>query len=286
MPKRLGANLMAVWGLWPLLSSPLVVGQTVPDYEVYAIEYAPAGEVDVSSMLLGAESPVVINGSNMVWLIRDPEGRNILVDTGCLPDNPRISGAAREVYIRPDEALAKLGVAPGDITDIIITHLHWDHADGVSLFPTAQIWIQKAELEYYATSAWQEGGDHRGVDAKNVLELADLNTQGRVTLVEGDDQEIFEGIRVYTGGRHTYAPQYVGVETPDGTVILASDNVWFYANLELNLTNSLTFDSEADEAAQARMKELASRPDWIIPGHDGAVFERFPNPVEGVARIR
>jgi glyoxylase-like metal-dependent hydrolase (beta-lactamase superfamily II) len=258
----------------------------VPDYEIYAIEYNSEPDMDVTGMLRGAESQIVVDGSYMVWLIRDPGGRIILVDTGYLPDNQRLSENAGARYIRPDEAVAKLGIAAEDITDIIITHLHWDHADGTSLFPNAHFWIQEAELEYYATSAYQDGGDHRGVDRTNVVELVDLNTLGRVTLIDGDEQEIFDGIKVYTGGRHTYAPQYVGVETPEGTVILASDNIWFYVNLDLDLTNSLTFDPEADQVAQARMKELAGKPEWIIPGHDGAVFEKFPNPVEGIARIR
>ena len=39
---------------------------------------------------------------------------------------------------RPDEAVAKLGLKPADITDVIITHMHWDHADGMDLFPKAQ----------------------------------------------------------------------------------------------------------------------------------------------------
>jgi glyoxylase-like metal-dependent hydrolase (beta-lactamase superfamily II) len=240
-------------------------------------------------MLLGAESPVIVDGSMMVWLIQGPDGKNILVDTGCRPNHPNLINSfpqARERYVRPDEAVAKVGVGPEDITDIIVTHLHWDHADGIRLFPKAHIWIQKAELEYYATSAWQEGGDHRGIDPRNVAEIVELNTAGRVTLVDGDDQEIFPGIRVYTGARHSYASQYVGITTPDGTVILASDNVWFYANLKMNLANSLTFDPEAQLRAHDRMRKLASKPDWIIPGHDGAVFEKFPNPIEGVARIR
>ncbi len=286
MSKRLCATLAVFLFFVPFVSSTLLSGQTVPDYEIYAIEYNSEPDMNVTGMLRGAETQVVVDGSYMIWLIKDPGGRSILVDTGYLPDNPRVSDTAGERYIRPDEAVAKLGIPPEDVTDVIMTHLHWDHADGTSLFPNAHFWVQKAELEYYATSAWQEGGDRRGVDARNIIELVELNTEGRVTLVDGDEQELFEGIKVYTGGRHTFAPQYVGVETPEGIVILASDNIWFYANLELNLTNALTFDPEADVAAQARMKELAGKPEWIIPGHDGAVFEKFPNPLEGVARIR
>lgn len=286
MSKRLGVFLIGGWFLWPLLIPSSVFSQTGPDYEVYAIEYARMPGSDVTDLLLGAESALTVDLTLMFWLIKDLHGRIVLVDTGCLPDNSHLNEEYRKTYIPPDQAIAKLGVTPEDITDIIITHLHWDHADGIPLFPNAHVWIQKAELEYYATSAWQEGGDHRGVDADDVIELVNLNAEGRLTLVEGDDQEVLDGITVYTGGRHTFASQYVGVDTPDGIIVLASDNAWFYANLDLGLTNFLTFDPEADARTQDRMKELAGRPEWIIPGHDGAVFERFPNPVEGVARIR
>ena len=90
-------------------------------------------------------------------------------------------------------------------------------------------------MEYYATEAWQENGNAAGVEPRNIPELVALNTQGRMTLVDGDDQEIVDGIRVYTGPRHSFASQYVGVNTSDGTVVVASDCIWFYANLELGL---------------------------------------------------
>jgi glyoxylase-like metal-dependent hydrolase (beta-lactamase superfamily II) len=222
----------------------------------------------------------------MVWLIKGAEGRNILVDTGYRPDAPDADSLPVQGYQRPDKAVARLGISPEDITDIILTHLHWDHADGLPLFPNAHIWVQKAELEYYATSAWQKGGDHRGIEPRIIPELVKLNTEGRVTLIDGDDQEIIEGIRAYTGSRHSFASQYIGVNTSGGTVIVASDCIWLYANLELGLANALTFDPEADVKTFGRMRQLASKPEWILPGHDRAVFAKFPNPVEGVARIQ
>lgn len=293
MSKNVGAGLIAALFLWPLLTSSMVYGQSGPDYEIYAIEYGVIPALPLNMFVPGADSISKVDDSLMVWLIQSPDGRNILVDSGFRWDVPireglEFGGVPLEVqeYVRPDQAVARLGVGPEDVSDIIITHLHWDHADGISLFPNAHVWIQKDELEYYATTAWQPDGNNVGVEPRNVPELVKLNTEGRLTLIDGDDQEIFDGIRVYTGGRHTFASQYVGVNTPDGTVILASDNVWVYANLELNLANGLTFDPDAQVAAQHRMRELASRPEWIIPGHDRALFERFPNPMKGVARIR
>jgi glyoxylase-like metal-dependent hydrolase (beta-lactamase superfamily II) len=293
MSKKLGTHLITALFLLPLLAPPSLLGQTGPDYEIYAIEYGLVPDLPLDLLVPGADPGLKVDDSLMVWLIKGPDGKNILVDSGFRWDVPIREGLVFgevplevQEYVRPDSAVAKLGVAAEDITDIIITHLHWDHADGISLFPNAHVWIQKAELEYYATTAWQPDGDNVGVEPRNVPELVKLNTEGRLTLIDGDDQEILDGIRVYTGGRHTYASQYVGVNTPDGTVILASDNVWVYANLELNLANALTFDADAQVAAQNRMRELASRPEWIIPGHDRALFDRFPNPMDRVARIR
>jgi len=106
-----------------------------------------------------------------------------------------------------------------------------------------------------------------------------------VMLVEGDDREVLPGIRVYTGGRHTWASQFVGVRTRAGTAVIASDNLYLYENLQRHRPIAQTLDSTSNLAAQARMAGLASAPRLIVPGHDPAVFERFPTPGRGVARI-
>jgi glyoxylase-like metal-dependent hydrolase (beta-lactamase superfamily II) len=104
-------------------------------------------------------------------------------------------------------------------------------------------------------------------------------------LVEGDGVEILPGITAHTGGRHTYASQYVSVRTPSGTVVLASDNVYLYENLDRGVPIAQTFDPAANRQSQRRMLELATNPAWVVPGHDPLVFERFPRVAEGVAAI-
>lgn len=286
MAPKLSRLLFTTLLLLPLLSSPDAIGQSTPEYEVYAIEYASLPGLALSRFLPGAESSLTVDVSLMVWLIKGPDGRTILVDAGYRPDAPNATNPAVEGYLRPDKAVAKLGISPEEVSDVVLTHLHWDHVDGISMFPNANIWVQREELEYYAARAWQKDGNVTGVEARNILELVRLNTEGRLTLVEGDDLEIFEGVRAYTGPRHSYASQYLGVNTSGGTVILASDCVPLFANLELGVASATTFDPESDLAAYDRMRELASKSEWIIPGHDSAVFERFPSPGKGVARIR
>jgi hypothetical protein len=91
---------------------------------------------------------------------------------------------------------------------------------------------------------------------------------------------------VYIGGKHTFQSQYAGVRTAAGTVVLASDNAYLYENLEKHLPISQTLDSASNLRAQARMFTLASSPRLIVPGHDPAVFERFPLVAPGIARIQ
>ena len=115
--------------------------------------------------------------------------------------------------------------------------------------------------------------------------LADLKKLGRVTLVGGDRQEIMPGVTVYTGGRHTFASQYLGVRTAKGTVVIASDNVYLYENLDRHLPIAQTLDVKSNLAAQRRMRRIATAERLIVPGHDLAVFSRFRRVAPGVVKI-
>src|SRR2546425_8623197 len=121
-------------------------------YEVYALSYGVYPDFPVSALLAGADKTRKIDLQMMIWLIKGPGGKNILVDTGCYHDKV-MKGKAFKDYIKPSETLAKLGLKPEEITDVIISHMHWDHADGMDLFPNAKIWIQKDESRIQFRSA-------------------------------------------------------------------------------------------------------------------------------------
>ena len=265
-----------------LLIAPLTA-QSKPQYEIYAIRYATLPGFPVSELVPGVDPARKMDIAMMIWLIRG-NGRNILLDSGFYHDRFFKDWHVND-FIKPSDTLKPLGLKPEDITDVIISHMHWDHADGMDLFPNARIWIQKDELQYYAGEAWQTKEAHDGIDADDVLTLVKLNTQGRVGMVDGDAKEILPGITCYTGGRHTYASQYVGVSTAAGTVVLASDNMYLYENLEKHVPIAETLDAASNLRAQDRMKQIASSPGLIIPGHDPAVIAKFPNVAPGIAKI-
>ena len=260
-------------------------GTVTARYSIQAIRYASAPD-DVADLVMGAPREK-ITLAMVVWLIRGA-GRNILFDSGYHRDTFLKDFPSTE-YIRPDEAVKLAGVQPDQITDIVISHAHWDHLGGIDLFPKATVWIQKEEFRYYTGAAWQPSGNHSGIDPADVQELVKLNTEGRVCLVDGDNVEIFPGIQAYTGGHHTYASQYLRVDG-NPPFVLASDNVYLYRNLAQHRA-SATF-AKADEAAniqnQVRMVQLAGdSPDRVIPGHDLAQFGKYPTSADGrVARIK
>lgn len=267
-----------------LFLSCTISAATGPEYSIQAIRYASSPGFPVSGLVMGAPKEEKVDIAMVFWLIRGG-GRNILFDSGFHRES-WLKYFPMADYERPDEAVKLAGVKPEEITDIVISHAHWDHMGGIDLFPKATVWIQKEEFRYYTGEAWQPGGHHGGIDPEDVKELVRLNTEGRVRLVDGDNVEIFPGIRVYTGARHTYASQYLRVEGSPAFV-LASDNCYLYRNLAAHAA-SATF-SEADHAgnvaAQTRMVELAGSADRVVPGHDALQFQKFPS--EGrVAKIK
>jgi len=255
-----------------------------PRYDVYAVRFAHVPYAE-ASLVAGAARGPLVDIAFTVWPVKDPAtGRVILVDAGFYREK-FVRQWKPQDYVRPSEALATgLGIAPAQVTDVIITHSHWDHADGADLFPNATIWIQRDEYQHYIGESG-EVLNRGGIDADDAAMFATLKAAGRVRLVDGDNQEIAPGVRVYTGGKHTFASQYVSVPTRTGIVVLASDNAYLYKNIEERLAIAQTLDAVSNLAAQRRMVEIAGAPERVIPGHDPAVFSRFPSVAPNVVRI-
>src|ERR1041385_1187079 len=151
-----------------------IIGQTAPApaspvYEVFAIRYASIPGFPVNALIADADPQRKLSIAMTVWLIRG-NGRNILVDSGFY--RPQFFKQFKvEGFMKSSEAISQLGImlagqpalTPEDITDVIITHMHWDHADGMDLFPKAHVWLQKDEYTYYTGEAWQSPRPPRGI---------------------------------------------------------------------------------------------------------------------------
>ena len=193
----------AAFAVLVVLTAAPHVRADLDNYEVYAVRFATIAGFPVSSLVAGADRDRRLDIAMMVWVLKGG-GRIAIVDSGFHRERYFRQFTVKD-YIKPSEAIAPLGIGPDDVTDLLVTHLHWDHAGGIDLFPAARVWIQKEEYDYYAGEAWQSERTHGGIDAEDVLELVKRNTAGKVSFVRGDDETSMPGIGFGVGGRRTFA---------------------------------------------------------------------------------
>ena len=267
-----------------LITGIISYGQAADEYQVYALKFNEPGSVPVRDIAVGTSSTDSVSVCNMFWYLKDSNGRNVIVDAGFIDT----TGTGDSKYERPDVVLKRLNVSPSCITDVIITHPHPDHIGGILLFPNARVWMQKEDFVYFVSGAWKKEGALAEFTGNDVRNLTEISLQGRLELTDGDNIEIIPGIKVFTGSRHTYENQYLLVNSDSKTnrIVIASDAVWFYFNLNNLLPiSTYVFDPNAYVEAMRRMKTMVTDPAYIIPGHDDLVFSRFPGVCKGVVKI-
>jgi glyoxylase-like metal-dependent hydrolase (beta-lactamase superfamily II) len=251
-------------------------------YQIYAIKFAErTNKIPSSARAIGDKSGDSTGVCYMIWLLKGDNGKTILVDAGfCDP-----SGYGDMKFTRPDSALQKMDLKPTDITDIIVTHPHWDHVNGIDLFPKAMVWMQQDDHDQFVKHVKEKGSNNFGFMQADVDKLQKKKSENKLTLVKGDNLEILPGIKVCTGAKHTFESQYVVVGPEDDRTIIASDNAWFYYNLT-SLLPSISLDPQAYVNNLKRMKAMVKNIDYIIPGHDPLLFTRFPKISDNIVKIR
>ena len=244
-------------------------------YEVYAIRYATFAARTRRETFLGIDahdaSPMPID--YFVWVIRDAE-RTILVDTGF--DAKEGAARGRAIERLPREGLAMLGIDAGTIAEVIVTHLHYDHAGTFDDYPAARFHLQEAEMAYATGACMCHEALRHPYTVDHVCTMVRHVYSGRVRFADGDGQ-VAPGISVHRIGGHAKGIQAVRVMTADGPLVLASDCAHYYENLETYRPFIITHDVEATLRGYDRLRALADdRPERVVPGHDPLVLERFP----------
>lgn len=205
------------------------------------------------------------------WAIVDDE-RTVIVDAGFTAETALERGS-RPYLASPVELLATLGRRAEDVTDLVITHLHYDHTGFVDAYPNARIWLQRAELEFWTSPLADRGGFAYLKHDADIARIRALSEAGRVTFLDGD-AEIDARVSVHRVGGHTPGMQVVRVASEPGPIVLASDASHFYANVERDHPYGIVYDLGDMYRAFDRLTALAGDAGVIVPGHDPRVLER------------
>jgi glyoxylase-like metal-dependent hydrolase (beta-lactamase superfamily II) len=207
-----------------------------------------------------------------IWVLRRGD-EVILVDTGY--DAAEAKRRNRPILREPGAALQGIGLRPEDITTLVITHLHYDHAGGFTQFPNATIHLQAAEMAYATGPCMCHETLRMPFTADHVCDAIKRVYSGRAVFHDGDGQ-IADGVTVHCLGGHSRGLQAVRVQTDAGWLCLASDAAHYYENVLLQKPFPIVVDIENMLQGVARLKKLASTVGLIIPGHDPLVRDCFP----------
>ena len=241
-------------------------------YELYAIKYAFHNRPSSDNFIGGDTHDVAMPLFYYVWAITN-SSRTFILDTGF--DAKAAENRKRDLLKPVCEGLKAMGFDPNSVKDVIISHMHYDHAGNDGLFPNAKFHLQDCEMSYATGRCMCHKVLRTPFDADDVTSMVRRVFQDRVTFHDGS-AELAPGLSVHLIGGHSKGLQAVRVKTRRGWVVLASDVAHFYAHLEQRRVFPTTHNLEAVLEGYNKVEALASSNRHVIPGHDPLVFDIYP----------
>lgn len=257
-------------------------------YELFALKYAFHDRPAAANFVfppVGADGD--LHEGNMpidyfVWVAKNDD-RAVVIDTGF---NAEESAKRGRTHLRcPAESLSLLGVDPATVEDVIVTHMHYDHAGNLDKFPNATFHLQDAEMAY-ATGRYMRHPALRGsFEVEHVTDMVRKVFGDKVKFHNGD-ADLFPGIKLHFIGGHTMGMQSVTVETKRGRVVVASDALHLYLNMIDRNPFQTVFNIGDMMDGHIKLMDLADGDEnMIVPGHDPQVFDLYPAPSDDLKGI-
>jgi glyoxylase-like metal-dependent hydrolase (beta-lactamase superfamily II) len=206
------------------------------------------------------------------WVIRN-QRHTVIVDTG-------FSAAAggkrnRDLIIHPRAALEELDIDPAKVQHVILTHGHYDHIGNADIFTAATLHMAESEYRFWTSPTSAHTQFSYFSEPQELDHLRIGLESGRLRLFSGRTEPV-PGVEIVEVGGHTPGQAMVYAPTTDGLVLLASDAVHFYEELERDMPFTAVSDLPAMYRAFNHIREESrTRKIIVVPGHDPDVLHRF-----------
>jgi len=248
--------------------------KTIEPFELLAIKYGRHSGRQAQDNYMG---PVDFHDAASdlayyVWVARRRQ-EIYVIDTGF--DETAAQQRGRELLLPVNQGLELAGITASAVKDVILTHLHYDHAGTLHQFPSATFHVQDAEPAYATGRCMVHQVMRAPYDVEDIVSFIRQLYDGRVSFHQGD-AELTPGLTLHWVGGHTAGLQVVRVWTQRGWVVIASDASHLYGNIQRGVPFPIVHNVADMLEGHQRVMMLADSPDHVIPGHDPLVISKYP----------
>ncbi len=246
----------------------------LPTHEVYAIRYATQPQRPEGSTFLGGDPKKMVRGLDFfTYVIKGPEG-TFVVDTGF---NADLSGdGGRNFLCEPSEVMNKFGIDPKTVKKVLLTHAHFDHVGNLDHYPQAEFAIHVEEMNSITGPDITYTPFRVAYHKRDTKKLVDLLYEERLSFFTETVNKVAPGIEFHLVGGHSRGQMILRIHTKRGWIVLASDAVHLYEEVETERPFSIFHDLQKMIAGYRTSLQLAGGINRLISGHDPKVTDWYP----------
>lgn len=195
-------------------------------WTLHVIEHARSHQQPWVDLVSGMTNDGAVDLPFSFCLARSGD-RVVLIDCGFMQDDHSFSQRfGIPNWVSPLRMLRAAGVEAADVTDIVLTHCHFDHMGAVAEFPNATLHIQKSELlSWYEAFALPRRYRHltRIIDPDTMRAALEASFEFRIDMIDGDKDDVLPGLHCRIASGHTIGQQFVLVDTAAGRRVISGD---------------------------------------------------------------